>query len=165
MHGIDNDMNFWTLNEPSKTPAFLLAEQGYDVWLGNNRGSRYGKGHLTLDYKTDADYWRFSVEEYGLKDLPAFIDHILAKTGQEKLTYIGHSQGTTAMFLGAALNPEYFEQKVNLFVALGPITVLKNIRVPSLKKMAPKWAPIEFFANKVGAWNLFDANWVDEQGA
>lgn len=91
MHGIDNDMNFWTLNEPSKTPAFLLADQGYDVWLGNNRGSRYGKGHLTLDYKTDAEYWRFSVEEYGLKDLPAFIDHILAKTGQEKLTYIGHS--------------------------------------------------------------------------
>jgi len=27
----------------------------------------------------------------GLKDLPTFIDYILAKTGQEKLTYIGHS--------------------------------------------------------------------------
>lgn len=28
-------------------------------------------------------------------DLPATIDFILKKTGQEKLHYVGHSQGTT----------------------------------------------------------------------
>ena len=42
MHGIECDSNFWTPNVPSKVPAFILAEQGYDVWLGNNRGTRYG---------------------------------------------------------------------------------------------------------------------------
>ena len=137
-HGLECDMNFWIPNDPSVTPAFVLASQGYDVWLGNNRGTRYSQNHVTLDPKS-AEYWRFSQEEYGLKDLPAFIDHILAKTGQEKLTYIGHSQGTTQMFLGASLDPAYFESKVNLFVALGPVTSLNNIRVPQLKALSKDW--------------------------
>ena len=42
MHGVECDSNFWTPNIPSNAPAFILAEQGYDVWLGNNRGTRYG---------------------------------------------------------------------------------------------------------------------------
>jgi len=100
----------------------------------------------------------------GLKDLPTFIDYILDKTGQEKLTYIGHSQGTTQMFIGASLNPDYFNQKVNLFVALGPVTTLHNLKVPQLKAISKDWKEIEYLAYKVGAWNLFDANWFEEDG-
>ena len=90
MAGIECDMNFWICNTAENAPPFILAEQGYDVWLGNNRGTRYAQNHLTLDTK-QAEYWRFNQEDMGLKDLPTFIDHILETTGQEKLTYIGHS--------------------------------------------------------------------------
>lgn len=108
MHGMECDMNFWTPNDPAiGVPPFILADQGYDVWLGNNRGTRYSLNHLTLS-TSDPEYWRFSQEELGLKDVPTFIDHILEKTGQDQVTYIGHSEGTTQMFLGASLNPEYF---------------------------------------------------------
>ncbi len=41
MHGLECDMNFWLPNDPKVVPPFVLAEQGYDVWLGNNRGTRY----------------------------------------------------------------------------------------------------------------------------
>ena len=94
MHGIECDMNFWMPNDPEIVPPFVLASQGYDVWLGNNRGTRFAQYHTTLSPK-DPEYWRFSQEDFGLKDLPTFIDHILSVTGQEQLTYIGHSQGTT----------------------------------------------------------------------
>jgi lysosomal acid lipase/cholesteryl ester hydrolase len=57
----------------------------------------------------------------GLYDVPAFIDFILAKTGQDKLTYVGHSQGTTQMFIGTSLIPDYYASTVNLFVALAPV--------------------------------------------
>ena len=154
-------MNFWTPNDPSITPAFVLANQGYDVWLGNNRGNRFAQNHVSLD-PSSAEYWRFSQEEFGLKDLPAFIDHILAKTGQEKLTYIGHSQGTTQMFLGASIDPEYFKSKVNLFVALGPVTSLNNIRVKQLKELSKDWKPLEWLFYKEHAFNIFDANWAEE---
>ena len=80
MHGIECDMNFWTPNEPSIAPPFVLASQGYDVWLGNNRGNRYAQYHTTLNSK-EGDYWKFSQEDFGLKDLPTFIDYILDVTG------------------------------------------------------------------------------------
>lgn len=41
MAGIECDMNFWICNTAENAPPFILAEQGYDVWLGNNRGTRY----------------------------------------------------------------------------------------------------------------------------
>ena len=94
MHGIECDMNFWLPNNPDVVPPYVLAEQGYDVWLGNNRGTRYATYHTELDPK-EAEYWRFSQEQMGLHDLPTFIDHIIETTGQEQITYIGHSQGTT----------------------------------------------------------------------
>ena len=57
----------------------------------------------------------------GLIDTPMFIDFILEKTGLEQISYVGHSEGTTQMFLGAALNPDYFKEKINLFIALAPV--------------------------------------------
>lgn len=68
----------------------------------------------------------------GLKDTPAFIDFVLEKTGQEKLTYIGHSQGTAQVFAGASLMPDFYADKLNLFVALAPVASTHNIEVPSL---------------------------------
>jgi len=98
----------YVMNDPDKANAFVLAREGYDVWLGNNRGNFNSQAHLTLSID-DRDYWDYYQADLGLKDVPAFIDHILDKTGLENLSYIGHSQGTTQMFLGAALNPEYFK--------------------------------------------------------
>ena len=63
----------------------------------------------------------------GLKDVKSWIDFILEKTGLETLSYVGHSQGTTQMFVASSLDPSYFTQKVNLFVALAPVLNTKNI--------------------------------------
>jgi len=62
----------------------------------------------------------------GLFDVPAEIDFILEKTGREKLSYIGHSQGTTQMFMAASVNPDYYRSKINVFVALAPVARLNN---------------------------------------
>ena len=59
-HGIECDMNFWTANDPQVAPPFVLASQGYDVWLGNNRGTRYAAYHTTLNASTDAEFWQFN---------------------------------------------------------------------------------------------------------
>jgi lysosomal acid lipase/cholesteryl ester hydrolase len=39
---------FWLANDADKAPPLILADQGYDVWLGNNRGNRFAKGHVSL---------------------------------------------------------------------------------------------------------------------
>ena len=75
--------------------AFFFADQGFDVWLNNSRGSRYSRFHKYLDPDSDPEYWDFSFYELGKYDLPAVIDYITTFTDVPNLTYIGHSQGTT----------------------------------------------------------------------
>jgi len=55
-HGLESDMMQWVMNKPEVAPAFVLAREGYDVWLGNNRGTRFSSKHTTLDPKKKP-YW------------------------------------------------------------------------------------------------------------
>ena len=59
-------------------------------------------------------------------DVPATIDYIISVTNVEKLTYVGHSQGTTQMFSAMSKNMDYFKSKLNGFIALGPVANLYN---------------------------------------
>ena len=93
-HGIMCDSAFWIMNSPENSPAYILAEKGYDVWLGNNRGNVFGQYHTKMTM-ADPAFWDFSWEEMGTYDIPAIIDFVLAKTGQSQLSYVGHSEGTT----------------------------------------------------------------------
>ena len=55
-HGLDGDMLIWVMNDPQQAPPFILARNGYDVWLGNNRGNKYSSQHVLLSNKTK-EYW------------------------------------------------------------------------------------------------------------
>ena len=119
-HGLEADMMQWTDNDVDKAPAYILARQGYDVWLGNNRGNRFSQGHKTLNYLKDREYWRFTWEEMGTKDMPAMLDFITTIRGVDKISYIGHSQGTTQIMSAASLIPDYYKSKLNVAVLLAP---------------------------------------------
>ena len=41
------------MHNPEVAPAFQLVRAGYDVWLGNQRGTKYSMGHQTLNPKKD----------------------------------------------------------------------------------------------------------------
>ena len=71
-----------------------MANLGYDVWLGNNRGNKYSRAHSKHDLK-GADFWDYSFQQMGEFDDPAICQKILSETGHEKISYIGHSQGTS----------------------------------------------------------------------
>ena len=79
-HGWLADHKFWTCNDADLSPAFILANAGYDVWLGNNRGDRFARAHTTLS-TSDKAFWDINCVKMGQEDAPAFIDFILEKTG------------------------------------------------------------------------------------
>ena len=45
---MDSDANQWVINSADRAPAFDVVNAGYDVWIGNNRGSKYSMGHPSL---------------------------------------------------------------------------------------------------------------------
>ncbi|CAO3663062.1 unnamed protein product [Rhizopus stolonifer] len=128
-HGFLMSSEVWVSNidEHSNLP-FLLAQRGYDVWLGNARGNKYSQYHLYLS-PNDQKFWNFSMNEFVMRDLPDTIDYILAQTGAPNLTYIGFSQGTAQAFASLSVNPG-LNKKVNLFIALAPATTPKGLRHP-----------------------------------
>jgi lysosomal acid lipase/cholesteryl ester hydrolase len=37
-----------------------MVREGYDVWLGNNRGTTFSRRHKTLDPDKSRLFWQFS---------------------------------------------------------------------------------------------------------
>ncbi|KAJ9587463.1 hypothetical protein L9F63_028284 [Diploptera punctata] len=109
----------WVFFGPEKSLGYLLADAGYDVWLGNNRGNTYSSNHTTYSI-TSHKYWDFSFHEMGVYDLPVVIDYILNKTREPNLYYVGISMGTTMFFIFASERPEY-NRKIRLMIALAPM--------------------------------------------
>ncbi|KAK2499247.1 hypothetical protein MC885_009509 [Smutsia gigantea] len=66
-------------------------------------------------------------------DLPATVDFIVEKTGQEQLYYVGHSQGTMITFTAFSTIPE-LAKRIKILFALAPIITVKYTQNP-LKKL------------------------------
>lgn len=58
-HGLIDSSDTFILNHEQKAPAFILANKGYDIWLGNIRGNRYSNHALSPNVR---DYWEFSFD-------------------------------------------------------------------------------------------------------
>ncbi|VDL99999.1 unnamed protein product, partial [Schistocephalus solidus] len=127
-HGLLDSSHTWINNLVNQSLGFILSDMGYDVWLGNSRGSTYSQYHKTLDASSE-EFWQFSWDDMAQKDLPATVDFVLSQTGKKKLFYIGHSQGTEIAF--AKLNSDpVFRSKVAAMVALAPVVYLANVKSP-----------------------------------
>ncbi|XP_062298304.1 gastric triacylglycerol lipase [Scomber scombrus] len=130
-HGLLAAGSNWVTNPPNSSLGYVLANAGYDVWLGNSRGNTWSRRHQNLKPDQE-DFWRFSHDEMALKDLPAVVNHILKQTGQEQIFYIGHSQGTTIAFMAFSKLPE-LANKIKLFIGLAPVATVAFTSSPMTK--------------------------------
>ncbi|XP_048361956.1 lysosomal acid lipase/cholesteryl ester hydrolase-like [Sphaerodactylus townsendi] len=123
-HGIFTEAGCWVADMANNSLGFILADAGYDVWLGNNRGTSWCQRHQNFSIK-QKEFWDFSFHEIAIFDIPATINFILQKTGQKQLYYIGHSQGTTLGFIAFSTFPQ-LSQKIRTFFALAPLISMKH---------------------------------------
>ncbi|XP_017896614.1 PREDICTED: LOW QUALITY PROTEIN: gastric triacylglycerol lipase-like [Capra hircus] len=124
-HGLFVTGSIWISSPPNSSPGFLLAEAGYDVWIGNSKGSRWSQKHLYL--KADSkEFWAFSYDEMIKCDLLATIDFVVKKTGQKQIYYVGYSLGTTIAFGVFTINPQLAE-KIKIHFSLAPVNANRYI--------------------------------------
>ncbi|XP_054922654.2 gastric triacylglycerol lipase-like [Dermacentor andersoni] len=133
MTGLLSSSADFVVNMPDQSLGFILADHGFDVWLGNVRGNCYSK-HLSLK-RSQKKFWDFSFDEMIQYDLPAQIDMILSETKMNSLLYVGWSQGTMIMFGLLATKPHYNE-KVRLFNAMAPAAFIGHMK-SSVKRAVP----------------------------
>lgn len=113
-HGLMQSAGIFVCNE-EESLAFWLAERGFDVWLGNNRGFCPHRDYSPCDQR----YWDWGLDELALRDVPAMIMQACTVSGAERLVYIGHSQGSAIGFACFSAMPE-IARRVSLFVAMAP---------------------------------------------
>ena len=97
-HGLLDSAVTWAMNFPDQSLAFILADTGYDVWMGNMRGNYYSRAHVKYNPDHDEEFWDFSWDDMARDDLPSMISYILNATKHTQVAYVGHSQGTAIAF-------------------------------------------------------------------
>eukprot|EP00071_Canis_lupus_P032464 XP_022266021.1 lipase member J isoform X3 [Canis lupus familiaris] len=135
-HGLFTSASSWISNLPNNSLGFILADAGYDVWMGNSRGTTWSRKHTYLNTNSK-EFWAFSFDEMAKYDLPASINFIVRHTGQEGIFYVGHSQGTSIAFITFSTIPK-IAGRIKVFFALAPVFSIKNSNSP-LIKMAYRW--------------------------
>uniref|UniRef100_A0A914VS00 Partial AB-hydrolase lipase domain-containing protein n=1 Tax=Plectus sambesii TaxID=2011161 RepID=A0A914VS00_9BILA len=157
MHGLAASSDVWVSDLYNQSLGFILADAGYDVWLGNCRGTSSSQDHISLSH-LDPRYWEFSWEEMSDYDLPAMVDYIRNATAAARIHYVGHSQGTLIAFAKIADNPR-FAEKIDLFFALAPVTTVGHITTP-LRLLAPFASTIQRSLSLFGDRTLGHVSWV-----
>ncbi|XP_073824120.1 lipase 3 [Musca autumnalis] len=123
-HGILCASDDWIINGPETSLAYMFADMGYDVWLGNARGNTYSRQHKHKR-PDSSDFWNFSWHEIGVYDLTAMLDYVLDETRVGSVHFVAHSQGTTTFFVLMSSMP-WYNEKVRTVHLLAPIAFMRN---------------------------------------
>ncbi|EPS65045.1 hypothetical protein M569_09735, partial [Genlisea aurea] len=131
IHGLFTGGDCWFLDSQEQSLGFILANRGFEVWVGNVRGTRWSQGHTSLSVK-DKKFWDWSWQELALYDLAAMIRFIHNVTNS-KVLLVGHSQGTIISL--AALSQPDIPKMVEAAALLCPISYLDHITAPFVLRL------------------------------
>jgi len=151
-HGLLCSSADWLLIPTETSLGFMLADAGYDVWLGNARGNTYSTNHVSYDTKS-YEFWDFSWDEMGEYDIPAVINFILTETSQEDMFYVGHSMGTSMFYVAMSVHPE-LNQYIKAQFSLAPVAYTANIESPIIY-LSPFANILDSLLKDFGIYHLF----------
>lgn len=147
-HGLLCSSADWVMGDVAdKFLGYILADAGYDVWMGNYRGNTYSRNHVILNPDTE-DFWKFSWDQVGKLDIPAQIDKITSVTGENRMHYVGHSMGTTGMMVMLNELPEY-ESRIIMANFLAPVAYVDHMKSP-IRYLAPFTENVEWIVDHLG---------------
>ncbi|BBN15650.1 lysosomal acid lipase/cholesteryl ester hydrolase [Marchantia polymorpha subsp. ruderalis] len=129
VHGLTAGGDNYVVNDPKEDLALILADAGFDVYIGSNRNTRWSHG--SSKYKPEEKaYWDWTLDELAAFDVPAFVEYVYNKRGGSKIFYIGHSQGTLTLMAGltgGGTAAEQMKDKLRGVVFLAPVAYVTHL--------------------------------------
>nr|XP_045585758.1 gastric triacylglycerol lipase-like [Procambarus clarkii] len=156
MHGVLFSSAGFVLNDPDQALAFILADAGYDVWLGNARGTSYGRRHVSLS-PSQPEFWDFSFNELARYDVPAMLRYVRKTTGAAQVDYVGHSLGASIFFAVVNYHP-YINSWVRVVAAMAPAAHIRGRHVP-MSLLSPFGSVIDEQLTRLGKLELFPSTY------
>ncbi|XP_055591127.1 lipase 1-like [Uranotaenia lowii] len=152
MHSLFSSCSDWVLIGRQHGLAYLLSNLGYDVWMGNARGTRYSRKHKLLSTKNPT-FWDFSFHEIGFYDVTSLIDYVLDQTAASKLHYVGFSQGAMTAFVALSSRPEYNDKIIQLH-ALSPAVYMYRSLSSFLRLLSVSYRQLAQVFIKAGQYEI-----------
>lgn len=152
-HGLLVGAECFLLSAQGQSLALVLADAGYDVWLGNTRASRWSHGHIKLRPSQKA-FWKWSWDDLAERDLPAMLASVRrAAGGVPPLLYVGHSQGTALALAALQARPDV-AAAVTAAVLLCPVAYMGHMRSQFLRTFAQMRVDQMFKDTGIAEFNL-----------
>lgn len=111
--------------QSNKSLAFEFWKRGYDVWMGNARGTTHSKTHESLQH-TDSEFWNFTYMEWGYYDTYAAVKYINDIT-KKKVIFLGVSGGANAGIVFSATRPKMASELLSMVVAVTPVLITSHV--------------------------------------
>ncbi|KAL3277196.1 hypothetical protein HHI36_012547 [Cryptolaemus montrouzieri] len=153
VHGLSACADTFFVNKNNSAPV-VFANNDYDIWFLNSRGTEHSLTHSIWNSTTEKEFWLFSWQEIGLIDLPLAIDMVLENNVHEKLILVGHSEGSTIIFVTLSDLPQY-NTKVSLAVHWGVSVFHENCSTnPFIRGLCKSYTLITQLVDTLGLVSL-----------
>eukprot|EP01017_Pseudomicrothorax_dubius_P021576 TRINITY_DN2322_c0_g1_i1.p1 TRINITY_DN2322_c0_g1~~TRINITY_DN2322_c0_g1_i1.p1 ORF type:complete len:439 (-),score=71.32 TRINITY_DN2322_c0_g1_i1:160-1476(-) len=103
LHDFADSAASFVLDE--RSPAYVFANLGFDVWLPNMRGNIYSKNHTML--RTDKrNFWTFTFQHSASYDLPVIFELVRRLNIARKVNVVALGEGALLLLAGLSDDPE-----------------------------------------------------------
>ena len=174
LHGFTKDAYTWfdhRRGDMSKPVLpVMLFDLGYDVWLGNIRGTRYSLSHKKYDaFDDDKKFFNYEIEKIARNDIPTMIEQIMKtqayykKRGGrtcKKVNVIAHSAGV-GQVLASMTYTVKSDRYVSQVIGIEPCLIAQSDEYyPDLGML--EFAAFSYGMNLLGVESTFGDNWDNQ---
>ena len=154
LHGINGIAMVWFSSQESY--GFYFADKGFDCWFINFRGNIFNLSHKNPNISYE-EFFNFSYDDLGQKDVPTCIDNILRITKKTKLTLVSLSAGCFAGNI--ALTDKSTHKKINNqidhAIFLAPVMLVTHHQEQKWVRDNFNYKNMEEIIEKSKEWNVF----------